>query len=77
MCVWILAAAAIALLPGRYHWRGAYVLIATLLPLLVHIWSEVGIWYALGAGVAALSILRWPARFVLRWLRARLGGQGG
>jgi hypothetical protein len=77
MCVWIVAAAAIALLPGRYHWRGAYGLIGVLVPLLAFLWWEVGIWYAVGAAVAALSILRWPVRYVLRWLRARLGGQGG
>lgn len=76
-CLWIVTAAAIALLPGKYHWRGAYVLIAVVVPLIGYIWWELGVWYAVGATVAALSILRWPVRFVVRWLRKRLGGQSG
>lgn len=74
-CLWIVTAAAVALMPGKYHWRGAYGLIAVLVPLVCYIWWELGLWYAAGAVVAALSILRWPVRFALRWLRTRLGGR--
>jgi hypothetical protein len=75
-CVWILAAAVIAMLPGRYHWRGAYGLIAVLVPLLGCIWWELGPWYAAGATVAAGSVLRWPVRFAMGWLRRQWPGGG-
>ncbi|ABV94155.1 hypothetical protein Dshi_2421 [Dinoroseobacter shibae DFL 12 = DSM 16493] len=75
-CVWILVAAVIAVLPSRYHWRGAFVLMALLVPLLGYIWAQLGPWYLLGAAVAAVSVLRWPVRYAMGWLRARLTGAG-
>lgn len=75
-CLWIVIAAGVAMLPGKYHWRGAYGLIAVLAPLLGFIWWEVGPWYALGAVVAAASVLRWPVRFAIRWLRKQVTGVG-
>ncbi|WP_424965756.1 DUF2484 family protein [Dinoroseobacter sp. S375] len=73
-CVWIVTATVIAMMPGRYHWPGAYGLMALLVPLLGYIWVDLGGWYALAALVAAASVLRWPVRFAIRWLRARVTG---
>ena len=76
-CLWIVIAAVLAMLPGKYHWRGAYGLIAVIGPLLIYIWWDLGGWYALGATLAAMSVLRWPVRFVFRWVRARIAALRG
>lgn len=73
-CLWIVVAACIALLPGKYHWRGAYGLMAALVPILVYLWRDLGLVVTLGAGLAAASVLRWPVRFAFRWVRDRLKG---
>ncbi|EAR52478.1 hypothetical protein OG2516_05203 [Oceanicola granulosus HTCC2516] len=70
---WIVTANLLALIPSRdNHWRRAYGLIATGLPLLGWvIWSD-GAWWGLACLAAGASILRWPVYFLGRWLRSRL-----
>ena len=73
VCFWVVLASLIMLLPRRFHWRGAYVLAATGVPLLG--WAT----YAAGPVVGMLllaagaSILRWPVIFFWRWLRRQVG----
>ena len=68
---WLVTANVIAMFPSpkRKHWPAAYVLMAVGAPLLVWLVREVS-WLA-GAVflIAAASVLRWPVRFLLRWLR--------
>lgn len=68
--LWFLVATAIAFTPSRdYHWRAAYVLIAVGLPILAGVFWQSGLWAGLAVLAGALSILRWPAIYLLRWLR--------
>ena len=74
-CAWLVLANVIGLVPSRYkHWPQAYVLIALGLPLLGYVVWENGPWVGLIVFAAAASILRWPVRYVLRWLARMLRG---
>ncbi|MBN9887413.1 DUF2484 family protein [Salipiger abyssi] len=76
-CVWAIAANVLAMLPARdNHWRRAYLLIGLGLPLLAYVVWENGPWVGLVVLLAGMSVLRWPLRYLWRWLRARLGGGG-
>ena len=69
-CLWAFVANVGALFPSkRHHWPLAYVLISVGVPLLAFVYYENGIWWTLGVFLAAASILRWPVRFAIRWLR--------
>ena len=72
VAAWVVVAALLSALPSRrHHWPLAYVLIALGLPLLV--WSFLdNLWMGLAALVAGLTTLKWPVRYALRWVRARL-----
>ena len=73
--VWLVAANLAGMLPSRdKHWRRAYVLIATGLPLAVWILATAGGWWALAFFAAAASVLRWPLIYLGRWLRGRIKG---
>ncbi|MGR3376159.1 DUF2484 family protein [Salipiger abyssi] len=73
-CVWAVAANVLAMLPSRdNHWRRAYLLIGSGLPLLVYVVWENGPWIGLIVLLAGMSVLRWPLRYLWRWLRLRLG----
>ncbi len=68
-CVWLVTANVIAMFPSKHaHWPAAYALIAMGLPLLAWVGWENGIWVALVVLVAAASVLRWPVRYLLRWI---------
>lgn len=71
--LWLVVANVTGMLPSRdYHWRNAYRLIAVGVPVLVWLTYENGIWWGLAFLIAAGSVLRWPLRYLWRWLRARL-----
>lgn len=73
-CVWAVAANVIAMLPSRKsHWPQAYVLMACGGPILVLMFSQHGAGVTLGALIAAASVLRWPLRYAVAWLRRHLG----
>ena len=72
-CLWLVLANVLAMLPSRdNHWSRAYALIAVGLPLLAWIYWENGAPIALGCFIAGSSVLRWPVRYLLRWVRGRL-----
>ncbi len=69
-CLWAIAANVIALFPSkRNHWPAAYVLIALGIPILGFVTYQHGPWLGLLVLVAAMSILRWPVIYLVRWLR--------
>ena len=69
-CVWFFVANVIAILPSKHsHWPAAYALIATGLPILALVFWQDGGWIGLAVLIAAMSILRWPVRYLLRWVR--------
>jgi hypothetical protein len=72
--VWLVAANLIGILPSKdHHWRNAYGLIAVGVPLLIWLICENGSWWGLAFVIAAGSVLRWPLRYLWRWIRARVG----
>lgn len=73
-CLWAVAANVLAMLPSRNnYWRRAYVLIALGVPILGFVTWQTGPWMGLLVMVAGMSVLRWPAIYVGRWLRRWLG----
>lgn len=67
--LWLITANLIAMLPSRdHHWRAAYALIATGLPLLIWIFRTHGALWSLTFLLGACSLLRWPLWFLWRWL---------
>lgn len=68
---WLVTANVIGMFPSpkRKHWPAAYALMTVGFPLLIWLVREDG-WFA-GAVflVAAASILRWPVRFLFRWIK--------
>ncbi|MEM9582710.1 MAG: DUF2484 family protein [Pseudomonadota bacterium] len=72
--IWFVVANMLAMIPSRdNHWRRAYVLIAIGIPLLGWLTWENGPWIGLAALVAGVSILRWPVRYLGRWMNQKLG----
>ena len=68
--LWVIVANVAAFFPSkRHHWPTAYVLIAVGLPLLVWVYVENGLVVALLCLAAGMSILRWPVRYLIRWVR--------
>lgn len=71
---WALVANVLAMTPSRdNHWRNAYVLIAVGIPILGFVTYENGPWVGLIVLVAAMSVLRWPVIYLVRWLRRKFG----
>ena len=72
--VWLVAANLIGMLTSKdHHWRNGYGLIAVGVPLLIWLICENGPWWGLAFVIAAGSVLRWPLRYLWRWIRARVG----
>lgn len=68
-CVWLVLANVIGMFPSKKkHWPAAYVLMTFGIPLLGFVFWENGIWVGLIVLAAAVSILRWPVRFLIRWV---------
>lgn len=75
-CLWCIAANFAGMLPSRHsHWPAAYTLIAIGLPILVWLWIEDGPWLALVFLIAGMSILRWPVRYLWRWVNRVVGNR--
>ena len=72
--LWALSANVLAMIPSRdHHWTRAYILIALGIPLLGYVTWENGPWIGLLVLAAGMSVLRWPVRYLWRWLQARVG----
>lgn len=68
-CGWLVLANVIAMFPSKKkHWPAAYVLMTVGLPLLGFVFWQNGPWIGLLVLAAAVSILRWPVRYLMRWL---------
>lgn len=70
ICLWVVLAFVLSAFPSRdNHWGRAYFLLAIGVPLLVWVtWQNGPIVGLIGLGVGCL-VLRWPVRFLWRWLR--------
>ncbi|WP_293447819.1 DUF2484 family protein [Planktotalea sp.] len=72
--LWLVTANEIAMFPSKdHHWRNAYVLIGVGVPLLAWIWYQNGFWIALIVLVAAMSVLRWPVIYLVKWVKGLVG----
>lgn len=72
-CAWALTACVIAMFPSRrHHWPAAYVLIAVGLPILVWVTLQNGPVVGAVVLLAGASILRWPVRYLWRWVRRQV-----
>jgi hypothetical protein len=66
---WLVIANLAAMLPSRdHHWRAAYGLIATGLPLFLWIAQAHGALWTVPFLAAAGSVLRWPLWVAWTWL---------
>ena len=67
--LWCILANVIGMFPSKHkHWPAAYVLITFGIPILgLVFWSD-GVLTGVIVLVAAMSILRWPVRYLVRWL---------
>lgn len=73
-CLWVVIACVTAMVPSKKnHWPQAYVLIAVGIPVLIWVYAEAGLPYAALAFGAGASVLRWPLRYLARWIRRQLG----
>ncbi len=69
-CLWCVCANVIGMLPSKHHhWPAAYVLMTFGIPILGWVFWVDGAIIGMIFTVAGLSILRWPVRYLLRWLR--------
>lgn len=69
--IWLVVANVIAMFPSRdHHWRAAYVLIATGIPLVGWVTAQSGPVWGFLILAAGASVLRWPLIQFWRWLRA-------
>ncbi|NSX54181.1 DUF2484 family protein [Parasulfitobacter algicola] len=71
-CIWVVVANVLAMIPSKdNHWTRAYFLIAIGAPLLGYVIYQNGPWVGLLFLVAAMSVLRWPAIYLWRWIRRK------
>ncbi len=69
-CLWAFVANVIGMFPSKHnHWPAAYGLIAVGIPLLGYVAYENGPWWGMAIFLAGVSVLRWPVRYLWRWLR--------
>ncbi|MBL3568480.1 DUF2484 family protein [Rhodovulum sp. BSW8] len=76
-CLWVLVATVVGLLPEKFHWPGAYALIATGIPLVGFVTYQSGPVWGLIALAAGVSILRWPLIYLGRSLTKRRRSHSG
>ena len=76
--LWLVTANVIGMLPSKHkHWPSAYVLMTLGVPLLGLVYWENGVLIGTLVLVAAMSILRWPVRFFVQWVRGLMDRQVG
>ncbi|TDT77213.1 uncharacterized protein DUF2484 [Litoreibacter halocynthiae] len=74
--IWVIAANVAAMLPSNDNlWRRAYALIAIGVPLLGWVTFENGPLIGLICLAAGVSLLRWPVRYLGRWMRSKTIGE--
>ena len=71
--LWVVVANVIAMFPSkRGHWPAAWGLIAVGIPIVGWVTLQNGPFIGLAVLAAGISILRWPVRYLFRWLRQTL-----
>ena len=71
-CLWVVTASIIAMFPSkRHHWPAAYFLIAVGIPILIFVFIQSGFWSGILVMIAGISVLRWPVRYLFRWVKTK------
>ena len=72
---WLVLANVTGMFPSKYHhWPQAYGLIAVGVPVLAWVFVENGALIGIVVLLGACSVLRWPVRYLLRWMRRVAAG---
>ncbi|WP_095588903.1 DUF2484 family protein [Actibacterium ureilyticum] len=72
-CGWGIAANLLAMIPSRdNHWSRAYLLIAVGIPIVGYVTFQNGPVWGLLVLAAGASVLRWPVRYLWRWVSRML-----
>jgi hypothetical protein len=74
-CLWVLAAAVVAMLPMRWQYAPGLILLLLAIPLSVHAGIEVGWTWVAVFLFAVVSMYRRPIAALARHLRRRLAGE--
>lgn len=73
-CLWLVVANVLGMIPSRDNmWSRAYALIAVGIPLLGYVTYQNGPWIGLLFLVAGMSVLRWPVRYLVAWIKRQFG----
>jgi len=59
-CVWAVLGCIAGMMPQRFHWAAAWILIATGIPILGSVTWQAGPVWGVVCLLAGASILRWP-----------------
>lgn len=71
--LWAVAANVIGMIPSkRGHWPAAWGLIGVGIPIVGWVTLQNGPFVGLAVLAAGASVLRWPLRYLLRWIRHTL-----
>lgn len=74
-CLWAVTANVLAMIPSRDNlWGRAYVLIAVGIPILGYVTWQHGPLMGLIVLGAGASLLRWPVRYLWRWVKGIANG---
>lgn len=66
LCLWALAAGAVAMLPMRHQFVPGFALLLAIVPLLIWVGIEAGWLFAAVGGFACVSMFRKPLRYFAR-----------
>ena len=68
-CLWAIIASIVAMVPRRFHWPGAVVMVVTGIPLPGWVTYQNGPLWGMLVLAGGASMLRWPVVPLLRRLR--------
>ncbi len=73
-CIWIILVSIVAMVPYPQHRPYALAMLILFPFLLAALWIQMGWIWALALFLGALSIYRYPAIFLAKWLKRRFRG---
>ena len=74
-CLWVIAAALVAMLPMRRQFAPGFGLLICAPFLMVFLGYQHNLWVVLAASVAIISMFRRPLFYMLKRMKSRIGGQ--
>ena len=74
-CLWVIAAAVVAMLPMRRQFAPGIGLLIGAPFILAYLGYQHNFWVVLAASVAIVSMFRRPLFYMLKRMKSRIGGQ--